>query len=335
MIETEFAFPTEVFLTFDIEGPPGREDWMDLQTRKAIRKTLELMETHKLRGLFFISGTIAEELCADPHLFQLLNEHEIGSHSTSHSIKPRVCEYTDLAEYDRAVRASILSESSTMISRSTQNKRVRRLFLNELFPNKKIEAFRVPFDYFSPPHIDALKKLGFRFVFSGDIAPEPVFFSGLTFYPKAIFMDGFVRKFIQFDYPDRVVASPFLLNSFGKKNLVFAFHPSEFAYQINRNDLRAFYKNPKYGLRLKSNHSIATSSLNLFELFLSKLQMLQRLGVIEVTPDVKTSEELLNPEKVDIQRNINYCMRVATELFGYKPKFLLSQYTHFFGKRHN
>lgn len=330
----EFAFPIEVFLTFDIEGPPGREDLMDFQTRKAIQKTLELMEKHKLRGLFFISGTIAKDLSKDSHLFQLLEKHEIGSHSVNHSIKPRVCEYTDLAEYDRAVQASIISESSGRLSGAEENKLVQGIFLNEIFPGKKIDAFRVPFDYFSPPHIEALGKLGFRFIFSGDIAPEPAFFKGLTFYPKAVFMDGFLRKFIHFDYPDRVVASPFLLSSFGKKSLVFAFHPSEFEYKVNRENLRTFYKNPKRSLRLKSNHSIGTtSSLRLFELFLSKLQVLHGLGMIKVTPKLKTSEVLLDPEKVDIQKNINYCMRIATELFGYKPRFLLSQYYHFFGKR--
>ena len=47
-----------------------------------------------------------------PELLDLLEKHEIGYHSSSHSVHPTIFEFTDVAKYDKAYQTSILRETS-------------------------------------------------------------------------------------------------------------------------------------------------------------------------------------------------------------------------------
>ena len=102
--------PKTVMLTFDLEGPPGREDFMDDLSLRPLRKVLRLMEKYSLRGLFFVTGNVIKKICENREVFTLLSKHEIGFHSSSHSVKPRIVEYADLSSYDAAMKKSAKRE---------------------------------------------------------------------------------------------------------------------------------------------------------------------------------------------------------------------------------
>jgi hypothetical protein len=303
---------------------------MNSYTLEAFHEVLKLLEEYNLRGLFFITGNVVEKICTDFTILKLLEKHEIGFHSSSHSVKPRIFEYTDVPDYEQAVKISMIRETSKINPFSGKvmgNGGI--LSLRKLFPKKRIESFRAPFDYFSPPHIEALKKLGFRFIFSGDFSRNPVSYKNLTFFPKAVFIDDLVSKLLQVNYQRRLSINLTFLRVFNTKSLVFALHPCQMVYDVAKS-LDVYLKNPMHPLRLKRKNSLKfTLNLHIFRLFLSELCKLQKRGLIKVTPKLKESKTPLQPKRADIERNFNFCLSV-TRLFGYKPKFLLSHFNHFF-----
>lgn len=55
---------------------------------------------------------MAEKLENFPNIVQLLNEHEIGYHSSSHSVRPTIFEFTDIQDYEKAYQISLERETS-------------------------------------------------------------------------------------------------------------------------------------------------------------------------------------------------------------------------------
>ena len=75
-----------VFLTFDVEGPPFQEDLINHKSLDSLLSILQLLDKCDLRGLFFITGSVAEKIGCYPKILKLLEKHEIGYHSTTHSV---------------------------------------------------------------------------------------------------------------------------------------------------------------------------------------------------------------------------------------------------------
>ena len=99
-------FPHRLYLTFDVE------DFINDRSLDALHHILKLLRQRHLKGLFFITGHMAEKLARFPQVVDLLEEHEIGYHSTSHSVHPTIFEYTDVDDYQEAYRASLSREVS-------------------------------------------------------------------------------------------------------------------------------------------------------------------------------------------------------------------------------
>ncbi|NIW53718.1 MAG: hypothetical protein GWN17_16200, partial [Candidatus Korarchaeota archaeon] len=200
-----------------------------------------------------------EKVCKNSSVFKLLEKHEIGFHSSSHSVKPRIFEYADLPNYDDAMRVSLRRETSKIDPFS--GKIVGSggiLYLRECFPEKNIESFRAPFDYFLPPHLEALKKLRFKFIFSGDLCEEPVFYKGLTFYPRALFIDGVASKILQINYLSNFWVDSFLEGAY-RRVMVSALHPCQLVFNNSGEKLLKFhFKNPMYPFYLKQKGSWKT-----------------------------------------------------------------------------
>jgi hypothetical protein len=307
---------------------------MDSYTLKSLHKILKLLEKHRLRGLFFINGNVMEKVCKNRDIFQLLGNHEIGFHSSSHSVKPRICEYSDLPDYDDAMKVAIERESSKidpLTGKIIESGGI--LSLRESFPEKRVESFRAPFNYFSPPHTEALRKLGLRFIFSGDFSNSPVFYKGLTFYPDGLFIDGIFAKLLQINHLKRYWIIPFLSELFPENFIVFILHPAQLFYGVN-STVKFSYNNPVYAFylgRIKKNNLKVAIDFSLFKLFLSKLSNFQRACLVDTNPNLEESKTFLDPNKVDVKRNYDHCLSVAS-LFGYKPKFLLSHFNYFLGR---
>lgn len=323
----------DVFLTFDVEGPPFMEDYMDRRVLWALLKILRLLENYELKGLFFITGSVAEKICSCSEILELLEGHLIGYHSSSHSLRPMIFEYTDVENYDEAVDASLKRETSRV---DPSNGRILGeggiLSLQEIFPDKKIESFRAPFLCWTPPHFEALTQLGLKFDFSTGICKIPVLHKGITFYPRPIQVDSRTNSlgYIEF-FPYKHFFPNFLLLEILRRGCtVSLMHPAVLVYQ------KQGFNSEDKGLALnrslskpRSEIDVASRLFSAESLFL-ELALLQKTGAIEVTPTLKEEIRPLDLKKVDLKTIYTMSMRVPQQLFGYKPKFLFFHFQRFF-----
>jgi len=305
-------------LTFDVEGPPQREDFMEPEILGVLYRLLMLLKKQDLRALFFITGSIAEKLVSYPMILELLKDHEIGYHSSSHSVKPRIFEYTDVESYGNAVEASIEREGSSIdpLTGDIVGKG-GILALREIFPEKKIDSFRAPFLCWSPPHLEALRKLDFHFDFSADLCNIPILYKGITFMPYPTAID------LMFHNLDIIFKR--ILN---EKFVVLLGHPSHTIFR-HTNTLDQ-HNNPFYPVQIERRSQIATQTEFLeWELFLSGLCQLQKVGLIKVNSQLEESQTPLDLEKVDVTKIYETSLRAPKKIYGTKPKFLLSHFYHF------
>lgn len=309
-----------VLLTFDVEGPPHREDFMNSEVLEALYRVLKLLKKHGLKGLFFITGSAAKSLSNHPKTLELLQTHEIGYHSTSHSVRPAIFEYTDIERYEEAVKISYQRETSEINLFTGASEGEGGVFaLRQVFPDKEINAFRAPFFCWSPPHLEALRTLGFRFDFSSDVGKVPVFFNGVTFMPYPIVIDSLLNN----------------LHVLGKKMtsekfIVSLMHPSHTVFKLGEPSYLE-YNNSFRPVRIEKRNEFETE-LRFLELesFLSCLCLLQRRGLIELQDPLSEWTDTLNSDKVNIKTIYERSVFAAQRLFGYEPKFILSHFYHFF-----
>ena len=129
---------------------------------------------------------MAERLEGHAGITSLLEEHEIGFHSSSHSVHPTIFEYTDVASYEKAYEIALVRETSHINPLNGQMEGKGGIFaVRSILGDKEIVAYRAPGFCWSPPHTEALRDLGVKFDFSSILAPTPVFYKGLTFYQSS------------------------------------------------------------------------------------------------------------------------------------------------------
>jgi hypothetical protein len=301
----------KILLTFDLE------DFINVRSMKAYLRILRLLRKYDFRALFFITGHMAERLIRFPEVLELLGSHEIGYHSSSHSVRPTIFEYTDVESYEEAYRSSMERETSHVNPLTGEVEgRGGIEFLRELFPDRKIESFRAPGFCWSPPHLEALKTLGVKFDFSAYISPRQAFYKGITFYPYPIVVDGFVayRRF----------------QLISKGTVVLASHPSFF---VNQNPWDFAYRkgNPEGLLQVEPRGRIEGRTLFFdFELLLKQVKLLQRTKLVEVTPNLSESREKLMITKEDVVKCYEKSMTWPRTFFGYEPKFLRFHFFRYF-----
>lgn len=311
---------------------------MDERTLKALLKILRLLEKYEMRGLFFITGSVAEKIGNCSEILELLDGHYVGYHSSSHSARPMIFEYTDVEDYDEAVRTSLKRETSRV---DPSTGRILGeggiLSLQEVFPNKKIESFRAPFLCWTPPHLEALRQLGLRFDFSGglshDTSYHPVHYKGITFYPRPISVDskisciGYIETF-----PKKHILPSFLLQDIANGECtVLMKHPAVLAYQT----LRCFHsKGEAFTSNLVRNkprvHVDFASQILSTELLLLELSMLHEIELIEVTPPLRVANTHISHREINLKTIYNMSLGAPSRLFDLKPKFLLSHFNRFF-----
>lgn len=312
----------EVLLTFDVEGPPQREDFITEEIIATLYNVLKLLKKYDLKGFFFITGSGSEKISRYPKILKLLRAHEIGYHSSSHSIKPGIFEYTDIKSYEEAFEISKERETSC-IDPFSGNIRGKGgiLSLKQIFPEKKIDSFRAPFLCWSPCHLEALRALGFGFDFSTDISNVPIFHKGITFFPYPVLIDSISSEFY-------IILKKTLVE--GKKVTVFVMHPSLIIFKPWKTTCR-WYRNPFYPIQIKKHtRTLSRIKLSQLELFFSWLYLLRKNELIELKDSLKEAEKHLNPKKVDIAKVYERSLGAPKRLFCYKPKFLRSHFHQFF-----
>ena len=321
--------PAKVFLTFDVEGPAPYEDLIEERTLFILTTILKKLRKNKLKAIFFLPGSVAKTLSNYDELIELLRPHEIGYHSTTHSIRPLIFEYTDVPDHEKAFKISLERETASI--HPVTGKNVGEgglLLLKKIFPEKQIVSFRAPFMCWSPPHLEALKSLGISYDFSSSVNDAPFCYKGITFFPPPLPLDeipnvvGFWGKTVPKENQNGFQLNLLISKLLRSPCTVLLMHPARLIFKVQKCYLTKNCKNnPRKPL------DVAVRLLVIDVLF-KQLNILQKMRMIEVTPPLEmTKKSSLNFDVKEIYaRNIH----VAKKLFRYNPRFLISHFEEFF-----
>jgi hypothetical protein len=194
------------------------------------------------------------------------------------------------------------------------------LKLREIFPNKQINCFRAPFLCWSPPHLEALRDLGFRFDFSTDISYKLFIYRGIKFFPYPLFIDNVSQMVAYFD-DDYKKSLPrlFLPKILNEEISVILLHPSGIV------ENRGQYFQTKVKVQ-----TINELKLTALKMFFRGLSLLRKAGMVNITPSIEEGQQILPTNEVDVKR-LYVCNALKCEkLFKYKPKYIYSHFLRFF-----
>ncbi|MCW4047998.1 MAG: polysaccharide deacetylase family protein [Candidatus Bathyarchaeota archaeon] len=305
---------SELFLTFDTE------DFISEGSIPGLHRLLEILKKYEITGLFFITGHMAEKLYDFPIVVNLLNEHQIGYHSSGHSVHPTIFEFTDVENYEEAYQTSILRETAHINPSTGAIEGKGGIHaLRNLFPNKQIVAFRAPGHCWTPPHIEALRNLGITFDFSANISDKPVNFKGIVFYPYPIIghWHGHFSEYCN------------LFLSMRRETSVLTIHPSLMVNALEW-DLIFYGSNPQ---KLKQPPPLSPEQINSqfreFDLLVRRLKTLQRTGMLQMASSPAKPKKTLHPTKSGVEKCYLRSIRWATA-HNYVPKFIRNHFARFF-----
>lgn len=311
-----------LFLTFDVE------DFISQNSVPALHCILELLKKYGVTGLFFITGSMAEKLSGFSKTINLLNDHQIGYHSSGHSIHPTIFEFTDVKSFEEAYQVSLSRESSHINPLTGNMEGPGGIYaLKRLFPKKNIIAFRAPGYCWSPPHIEALKNLGINYDFSSNIVSYPINCNNTTLYPFPFLCYGWNGGVRDHSRLQKHV----LMHQVS----VLTIHPST---MVNRLDWDSIYYPRFKGLNVNPERLIQppakspieiASVFHKFESLLRHLETLQKIRLLKVTPELKTANTNVGPTSIDAAKCYKMSI-VWAEGFGYKPKFIYNHFRRFF-----
>jgi len=307
----------KLLLTFDVE------DFINPNAIFALQKILESLQKYNLKAIFFITAHMAEKLSNYPKIIDSLKKHEIGYHSSSHSVHPTIPEYTDVESYIKAYNISIRIETSHINPFIGKPERDGGIyFLQDLFYPKKIKAFRAPGMCWSPPHLEALRDLGIKYDFSSNITTsEPVYYKEITFYPYT-----FTQKWNGNLYDYKCLFAAILK----RKVAVLDIHPTLFVNQTIWDNI--FYKgNPKKLYRSRKRPLKETISLfKKFESLLKYVTLLYHMKLIDVNPDLNIKPKDLAINRCMVEKCYETSMRWPIRWFNLNPKYIRSHFYKFF-----
>jgi len=312
-----------ILLTFDVE------DFINVGSLTALRSILELLEKYGLRGVFFITGHMAEKLALLPEITRSLGTHEIGFHSSSHSVHPTIFEYCDVERYEDAYCASLQRETSHIdpLSGDTEGDG-GILELRKLFPNKNIEAYRAPGYCCPPPNLDAMVTLGIKFDFSSNFSRIPALYKEITFYPCPLFLD--CEKALLSDEANLVSWLIFLRSIFMQGVTVLNFHPDRFV-NINSWDCIYHKGNPKKLEGVETRKTQQTHNmLGRMDQLLKAMNYLEKVKIVRTSPDLVVPRATLSVANIDIEKAVDSLTYWPRLFFGYNPKYTYSQLVEFF-----
>jgi len=308
----------KVLLTFDCE------DFINDRSISVLDNILQLLRSYNLRGLFFLTGHIAEKLSSFPRLIDLVEKQEVGYHSSSHSVRPIIFEYADVKKFADAIQISLERETRHINPLTGElEEKAGLVFLRSLFPTKKIVSFRAPGFSYSPPHLEAMRRLGITHDFSASLSLRPIYFKGITFYPASVLVNA-ARRLTYASVFKRFTTSHFA---------VLTFHPS---YFVNAEDWdKIYYRgNPKSLQSVKPRSPQDTRSLlKRFEMLLRRLSFLERGGLSDNEPRLERGREQVSFTKETVFKSYEKSARWATRNFGCTPRFILDHYLEFFYPR--
>lgn len=307
----------KLLLSFDIE------DFINPNATYALRTVLEILDKYTLKAIFFITGHMAEKLANFPEIIDQLKNHEIGFHSSGHSIRPIIAEYTDVKSYHQAHSISMEKETAHINPLTGIVEGEGGIyFLQDLFHPKKMEAFRAPGMSWTPPHLEALVDLGIKYDFSSNFSvSEPICYKRITFYP-----DTFIQHWSGSRYDYQCLLSAILK----RKVAIFDLHPTLYVNQYMWDSI--YYQgNPRTLFRSHERSFREAGSLfTRFELLLKQINLLRQAKLIEVDAELKTPSKDLIISRNDEQKCYEASMQWPQKFFNYNPRFIRAHFHEFF-----
>jgi len=304
-------------LTFDVE------DFINQNALFALQKILEMLQRYKLRAIFFITGHMAEKLSNYPKILEALRKHEIGYHSSSHSVHPTIPEYTDIKSYEKAYKTAIERETAHINPLTGKIEEEGGIYtLQDTFSPQKIRAFRAPGMCWTPPLLEALKSLGIKYDFSSNLTlSEPVSYKGITFYPFTA-----MQQWNGTIYDYKYLFSSILRH----KVTIFDLHPTLIVNQVEWDSI--YYNgNPKALTKVPERSAKEVEhTFQKLELLIRQITALQKAKIIntDTTLNASNKKPTLTREKIDdcYQTSIQW----AINRFNYHPKFIKNHFHTFF-----
>lgn len=313
----------QLLLTFDVEDFISDES-------NALLRILKLLQKHNLQGLFFITGHMAEKLISHQHVLDMLTNHEIGFHSSAHSVRPTICEYCDVEGYEAAIQTSIERETSHINPLTGEIERTGGTHaLRDLFPSKNIEAYRAPGYCCPPPHLEAISKIGFKYDFSWDLSKNPVSHKGITFYPRPIFPA--CEKTLLTGENRNVHWAKLLRSIIVERMTILDFHPNVF---INKDNWDSIYQkgNPPNLNKVRSkNPEESRMMFAMLDILLEMICCLENLKIINTSPRLAVTKTRLDVAQLDFCKIEESVIHWPRMLFAYEPKHIRSQLSRFLG----
>jgi len=307
----------KLLLTFDIE------DFINPDELSALNIILDLLQEYELKAVFFISGHMAEKLSNFPKILELLTKHEVGFHSSGHSVRPIIHEYTDVGSYEKAYSTSLERETSHINPLTGKVEHEGGILaLQELFKPKRIRAYRAPGMSWSPPNLEALSKLGIEFDFSSSITTsEPAEYKGITFYPYT-FNQTWLGGWNDYQNLSYAVLK--------RKIAILDLHPTFYMHQRMWDSI--YYEgNPtklqKVPLRPAKEIRVMFQK---FELLLKQITTLQSVGLLEIDSNLTASSKELTITKEQVQQCYETSVRWPLKYFKYAPRFIHNHFKEFF-----
>lgn len=308
-----------VYLTFDVE------DFINNDSTIALREILKLLDAKELEGLFFITGHVAEKLEEFPDIIDMLSHHQIGFHSSSHSVRPTIFEYTDLPNYQEAVEAVLRRETSHIdpLTGGVSGKGGIAL-LRSIFSAKQVVAFRAPGLCWTPPLIEGLRKLGMLFDFSAYLSRDPVIFRGTTFYPYPFLTvqpEGKRLNLRTYCEISRLFVT--------RRTTVIDIHPQSLVNEAFW-DSTFWTGNPtKLSSAKEKTQKEQKKTIIEFRIFLEWIATLRNLG-IKVTPPLRRAGRSIQPTIGLAEKSYERSMGWPMRFFSYYPIHIHRHFMQFF-----
>lgn len=295
-----------VLLTFDVE------DTKSPDALRALEIFLSMLEMNHLRGIFFITGEMANRLKVSTSNVKRLRTHEIGYHTSVHSERPTLIERVDLQDFHKAIQKSMQIEKD---ARALPN--LRRLF------SKDLTKFRAPRMCWNPAHMVALRRLGIKSDFSADFSEKIVQCNGLIFYPSPIWVDTILRP---------GTWARFLAKIARGGVIVVALHPSKILYS-GAWDWESL--EPEIGIlhRQRPNSTLGVAArIVAYQMFFGLIEGCTRIGLIETRTNLPANEtESLDPSNLQLSRVYHAAVYPSLKFINYLPKYWFSQLEAFMG----
>jgi hypothetical protein len=300
-----------IYLTFDCE------DFINDRSLLSLKIILKLLEKYTMKGIFFLTGHMAEKIEGNFEIIDMIKKHEIGYHSTSHTVRPTVLEFTDCESYLEAIQISLQRETSYINPITGNPEGIGGIDkVRNVFQNKKVECYRGPGFSFSPPHLEALKELGIKYDFTTNLASTPILFKDVTFYPYPDLFENFSRR--------SFYTISLSLHRYGLS--VFNFHPNSY---VNDSywDMIYFSHNPaKLDVVKPKKHYKQNILLKKFKGLIMILKFLKNTNLVEVKSKPEKGNLMLHIDECRIRDCFARSTYWVKNKLNYYPK---NQWNHF------